>query len=135
MSSVIDNLTATIVSLKILRHVVRGDDDFRRLCGGLVVISANAGGAWSPIGDVTTTMLWIQGKITAPQTVASLVTPSLVAALVPLAGIWCEAYRRGPAPGATEAAAPPEVTFSSAMVLLLGVSCILMVPILKICTG
>lgn len=94
LSSVIDNLTATIVALKILRHVVTDDEDFRRECGGLVVIAANAGGAWSPIGDVTTTMLWIQGKITAPKTVLSLFFPSFVAGMAPLLGVCCQMRRR-----------------------------------------
>lgn len=93
LSSVIDNLTSTIVALKILRRVVPHEDDFRRELGGLAVIAANAGGAWSPIGDVTTTMLWIQGKITAPRTVTGLFFPSLVSGLLPLLGV-CWAKRR-----------------------------------------
>lgn len=101
LSSVIDNLTATIVALKILRHVVADDEDFRRECGGLVVIAANAGGAWSPIGDVTTTMLWIQGKITAPNTVLSLFIPSFVAGMMPLAGVCWQMRRRSGSPRPT----------------------------------
>lgn len=88
LSSVIDNLTSTIVAVKILRRVAPDDDDFRKELGGLVVIAANAGGAWSPIGDVTTTMLWLQGKITAPRTVLSLFFPSLVSGLLPLVGVY-----------------------------------------------
>jgi len=149
MSSVIDNLTATIVAIKLLRHVVPGDDEWRRLCGGLAVVAANAGGAWSPIGDVTTTMLWIQGKISALETVAGLFLPSLVAGVVPLAGLWWQA-RRHAASKAQESAAcpgdvsraeesvgsgPAKVTASNVGVLALGISCILMVPVLKIWTG
>ncbi|CAE8647369.1 unnamed protein product, partial [Polarella glacialis] len=91
LSSVIDNLTATIVAVKILRNVVgkAEDEEFRKTCGGLVVIAANAGGAFSPIGDVTTTMLWIQMKITAPSTVRWLFLPSFVAGVLPLLGfMW-----------------------------------------------
>jgi len=147
MSSVIDNLTATIVGLKILRHVAADDDNFRQLCGGLVVIAANAGGAWSPIGDVTTTMLWIQGKITVSKTVASLFAPSLVAGVAPLAGLWWQAVRdakksaagkdcKGCADEASAAvAAVAEAPRASVLVLALGISCILMVPVLKMFTG
>lgn len=62
LSSVIDNLTSTIVAIKILRHIVPDDHEWRKQLGGLVVIAANAGGAWSPIGDVTTTMLGSRAK-------------------------------------------------------------------------
>lgn len=64
MSSVLDNLTTTIVMISLLRKLVP-NVEARRLFGALVVIAANAGGAWTPIGDVTTTMLWINGQITA----------------------------------------------------------------------
>lgn len=88
LSSVIDNLTSTIVALKILKHLAADDEEHRRFCGGMVVLAANAGGAWSPVGDVTTTMLWIQGKITAPMTTKWLILPSLTAGLLPLVGMW-----------------------------------------------
>uniref|UniRef100_A0A7S0APB8 Citrate transporter-like domain-containing protein n=1 Tax=Pyrodinium bahamense TaxID=73915 RepID=A0A7S0APB8_9DINO len=104
LSSVIDNLTATIVALKLLRHVVTDDVEWRRNCGGSAVIAANAGGAWSPIGDVTTTMLWIQGKITAPKTVSWLFLPSFVAGALPLLGIWWRARRNGRGPGPLQTA-------------------------------
>jgi Na+/H+ antiporter NhaD/arsenite permease-like protein len=93
LSSFIDNLTSTIVAIKILRHISKDDEERKRL-GGLVVIAANAGGAWSPIGDVTTTMLWIQGKITAPKTVAGLFLPSIVSGLLPLVGVYCAGCQR-----------------------------------------
>lgn len=88
MSSVIDNLTATIVALKILRHLAAHNEDVRRGCGGLVVIAANAGGCWSPIGDVTTTMLWIQQKISVERIIRFLLLPSMVAGFLPVVGIW-----------------------------------------------
>jgi len=84
LSSVIDNLTATIVALKILRHMAADNEELRHLCGGLVVMAANAGGAWSAIGDVTTTMLWISGKITPAATMKWLFLPSLIAGTCPL---------------------------------------------------
>eukprot|EP00746_Dinoflagellata_sp_MGD_P017385 gnl/MRDRNA2_/MRDRNA2_139893_c0_seq1.p1 gnl/MRDRNA2_/MRDRNA2_139893_c0~~gnl/MRDRNA2_/MRDRNA2_139893_c0_seq1.p1 ORF type:complete len:618 (+),score=115.00 gnl/MRDRNA2_/MRDRNA2_139893_c0_seq1:63-1916(+) len=94
LSSIIDNLTATIVTLKILK-LIGGQQKFRHLCGGLVVIAANAGGAWSPVGDVTTTMLWIQHKITSVATIKALFIPSLVAGLTPIAGVWWHLQSNG----------------------------------------
>jgi len=92
LSSVIDNLTSTIVALKILRHLV-DDREFRHQCGSLAVLASNAGGAWSPIGDVTTTMLWIATKITTGPTVAWLLLPSFVAGVFPLGGIMWQTRR------------------------------------------
>lgn len=83
LSAVLDNLTTTIVMVSLLRKLIKNDQD-RMLYTGVVVIAANAGGAWSPIGDVTTTMLWIGGQITAPNIVVKLILPSLTALLVPL---------------------------------------------------
>ena len=62
LSAIIDNLTATIVLISILQKIVK-DRDIRIWYAGLIIIAANAGGAWSPIGDVTTTMLWIGKKV------------------------------------------------------------------------
>jgi len=95
LSSVIDNLTATIVSLKILRRLVPDDRDFRHRCGGLIVMAANAGGAWSAIGDVTTTMLWIQGKISTVPTAKWLFVPSLVSGTLPVV-FWSCGNMQGP---------------------------------------
>ena len=63
LSAIIDNLTATIVLITILRKIIQERED-RLWFAGLIIIAANAGGAWSPIGDVTTTMLWIGKKVT-----------------------------------------------------------------------
>lgn len=83
LSAILDNLTTTIVMISLLRKVLDKQED-RLIFAGLVVISANAGGAWSPIGDVTTTMLWIGGQITAIAIIKGLILPSLVNLLVPL---------------------------------------------------
>ncbi|MBL7932347.1 MAG: sodium:proton antiporter NhaD [Bacteroidia bacterium] len=83
LSAVLDNLTTTIVMVSLLRKLIKSDHD-RMLYTGVVVIAANAGGAWSPIGDVTTTMLWIGGQITAQNIVIKLILPSLTTLLVPL---------------------------------------------------
>jgi NhaD family Na+/H+ antiporter len=83
LSAVLDNLTTSIVMVSLLRKLVKDKKD-RWMLAGLVVIAANAGGAWSPIGDVTTTMLWIGKQITASQIMLKLFVPSIICLLVPL---------------------------------------------------
>ena len=83
LSSIIDNLTATIVLITILRKIIPGNTD-RMWFSGLIIIAANAGGAWTPIGDVTTTMLWMAGKVTTAKLCLLLGIPSLLNILVPL---------------------------------------------------
>ena len=83
LSAILDNLTTTIVMVSLLRKII-ADKETRLWFAGMVVICANAGGAWSPIGAVTTTMLWIGTQITATGMIPALFVPSLVAALVPL---------------------------------------------------
>lgn len=83
LSSVLDNLTTAIVMVSLLRKLI--DDKPTRLYFiGIVIIAANAGGAWSPIGDVTTTMLWIGGQITATNIIIKLIIPSIICLLIPL---------------------------------------------------
>ncbi|HEX8331098.1 MAG TPA: sodium:proton antiporter NhaD, partial [Segetibacter sp.] len=82
LSAALDNLTTTIVIITLLRKLIRNKKE-RLLFTGLVVIAANAGGAWSPIGDVTTTMLWIGGQITAANIILQTFIPSVVCMLIP----------------------------------------------------
>lgn len=83
LSAILDNLTTTIVMVSLLRKLV--DDSKKRLLfAGMIVVAANAGGAWSPLGDVTTTMLWIGGQITPGGIIPALFIPSMVCLLVPL---------------------------------------------------
>ena len=84
ISAALDNLTTAIVMVTLLRKLI-SDSQTRKYFVGVVVIAANAGGAWSPIGDVTTTMLWIGGQISALGIIKVLFLPSLVSLLVPLA--------------------------------------------------
>lgn len=84
LSAILDNLTTTIVMVSLMRKLLSQRED-RLVFAGMIVIAANAGGAWSPIGDVTTTMLWIGGQITPLNVVTSLIVPSLVNAFIPLA--------------------------------------------------
>lgn len=85
LSSLLDNLASAIVMVSVTRNLVR-DEEQRRLMAGVIIIAANAGGAWSPIGDVTTTMLWIGGQVTAANIISQLFLPSLICLLVPL--LW-----------------------------------------------
>jgi len=84
LSAMLDNLTTTIVMISLMRKLLAKRED-RLFFAGIIVIAANAGGAWSPIGDVTTTMLWIGGQITSLAIIKSVFLPSLVCLLVPLA--------------------------------------------------
>ncbi|MEM1138086.1 MAG: sodium:proton antiporter NhaD [Bacteroidota bacterium] len=83
LSALLDNLTTTIVMISILRKLILVRKD-RLFFIGMVIISANSGGAWSPIGDVTTTMLWIGGQISSKNIVFTLILPSLVCMLIPV---------------------------------------------------
>ena len=83
LSAVLDNLTSTIVMVSLIRKIIDDKED-RMLFAGMIVVAANAGGAWSPIGDVTTTMLWIGGQITATNIIKSLFIPSIVCLIIPL---------------------------------------------------
>ncbi len=82
LSAIIDNLTATIVLITILQKVIK-DRNTRLWFAGLIIINANAGGAWSPIGDVTTTMLWIANKVSAWQLVEHVFLPAVMCTAVP----------------------------------------------------
>jgi Na+/H+ antiporter NhaD/arsenite permease-like protein len=83
LSAILDNLTTTIIMVSLLRKLIRKKED-RLLFIGIVIIAANAGGAWTPIGDITTTMLWIGGQINTVNIIQKLFLPSLVCLIVPL---------------------------------------------------
>ncbi|QQR88224.1 MAG: sodium:proton antiporter NhaD [Flavobacteriales bacterium] len=83
LSAVLDNLTTTIVMVTLLRKLIANKEE-RMWAVGIVIIAANAGGAWSPIGDVTTTMLWIKGQVTTAPVILHLILPSLACLAVPL---------------------------------------------------
>jgi Na+/H+ antiporter NhaD/arsenite permease-like protein len=83
LSAILDNLTTSIVMVSLTRKLVRNTDK-RMFFAGMIIIAANAGGAWSPIGDVTTTMLWIGGQISSMAIMKSILLPSIVCLLAPL---------------------------------------------------
>ena len=84
LSAILDNLTTTIVMVSLMKKILAKHDE-RLFFAGIIVIAANAGGAWTPIGDVTTTMLWIGGQITTLNIMESVFLPSVISLLVPLA--------------------------------------------------
>lgn len=94
LSAILDNLTTTIVMISLMRKLLAKHED-RLFFAGIIVIAANSGGAWSPIGDVTTTMLWIGGQITTMAIIQSVFLPAMVSMIVPL-GITAWALRGRP---------------------------------------
>ena len=100
MSAILDNLTSTIVMVSLLRKLVK-DPEQRKTLGAVVVIAANAGGAWTPIGDVTTTMLWINGQISSLATMRDIFLPAAVSLIVPLALLSGDAALTGEQPSAS----------------------------------
>ncbi len=134
ISAVLDNLTTTIVMVTILQKMLRKEDG-RWLFSGMVVIAANSGGAFSPMGDVTTIMLWIGGQITAAGVIKGLFVPSLISALVPL--IILSFMMKGSASrpildkDETEEFVPLKYRVA---LLALGLSALVSVPILKATT-
>ena len=134
-SAALDNLTTSIVMISLLRKLI-ADKPTRWLFAGAVIISANAGGAWSPIGDVTTTMLWIGGQLTTPVIIAHLILPSIVCMVVPI-GIM-SARMKGeverPEANDSDEEADPTTPGERNLIFAMGVSGLLFVPIFKTVT-
>ena len=129
LSSIIDNLTATIVLITILRKIVSDQED-RMWYAGFIIIAANAGGAWTPIGDVTTTMLWMADKVTTAKLIMKLGLPSLVCILLPLiVGSFLPAFKGEVAVMGEEKANP-----NSKLMLFLGLGLVVFVPVFKTVT-
>jgi len=135
LSAVLDNLTTTIVMVSLTRKLVgeRGD---RLLIAGLIVIAANAGGAWSPIGDVTTTLMWIGGQVTTLAIMKGVFLPSLVNTAVPLAIVSHSLRgRRFAPPEASDARDGPRTSvFERRLMFGLGLASLLSVPVFKAVT-
>lgn len=130
LSAIIDNLTATIVLVTLLRKLIP-EKDLRLWYAGLVVIAANAGGAWSPIGDVTTTMLWIGGQVSTVGLVTNLVIPSIVCFVVPFAVASFLPVFQGELELEEQEKADHQKLLSSRTMLFLGLGMIVFVPIFK----
>jgi Na+/H+ antiporter NhaD/arsenite permease-like protein len=136
LSAVLDNLTCTIVLVSLLRKLVPQREE-RIWFVSFAVIAANAGGAWSPIGDVTTTMLWIGGKVSAGELVIKLFIPSLLCTLAPIAiASQMKAFKGNITPADYDANAvkQKEDIMGSKTILAVGVGGLIFVPIFKTIT-
>jgi Na+/H+ antiporter NhaD/arsenite permease-like protein len=136
LSAVLDNLTTTIIMVSLIKKLLRDRAD-RLFFAGIIVIAANAGGAWSPIGDVTTTMLWIGGQITASQIIGGIFVPALFNLLVPLAVTsWALRGRLVIPPEArTEVSNGWNTTpFEQNTIFFMGIAALLTVPVFKAVT-
>ena len=130
LSAIIDNLTATIVLITILQKLVT-DKNLKLWYAGMIIVAANAGGAWSPIGDITTTMLWIGNKVSIGALIKFLIIPSLVCMILPtfIASKY-KVFQGKIQPSKTN---DNENPFGS-KILIIGLSSIVFVPIFKIIT-
>ena len=133
LSSVLDNLTTSIVMVSLLKKLIK-EAEQRKFFAGMVIIAANAGGAWTPIGDVTTTMLWIGGQISTGAIMSTVFLPSLVCLIVPL-GVLSFSLK-GEIKGFEQSAQSSNDTGvkGSLLMLILGVGCLLFVPVFKTVT-
>ena len=135
LSAVLDNLTTAIVMVSLMKKLLQERED-RLFFAGIIVIAANAGGAWSPIGDVTTTMLWIGGQVTALGIMKMLFLPSVVAALIPLSiTAWLLRGRAVNAPAQRTDPVSKSAAFEGQLMFTLGLGILLMVPVFKTTTG
>jgi NhaD family Na+/H+ antiporter len=132
LSSVLDNLTTTILMISLLRKLLPDPKERFLLCC-IVVVAANAGGAWTPIGDVTTTMLWINGQISTVAIMKSLFLPSLISLLVPL--VIYTFNLKGQYTKSIEAKDVVPEEPGAKIVFCVGVGALIFVPIFKAWTG
>ena len=135
-SAVLDNLTTAIVMAALLPKIIKGKKDLW-MFAGMIILSANAGGAWSPIGDVTTIMLWIGGQVSAGNIVVSVIIPSIVCAIVPLIYLSLKLKGDITRPEPTELKEHkknPTTEFERNLIFYLGVCGLLFVPIFKTIT-
>ncbi|MBB3188241.1 sodium:proton antiporter NhaD [Microbacter margulisiae] len=132
LSALLDNLTTAIVMTSLCGRLLTDKED-RWWFGGMIIIAANAGGAWSPIGDVTTTMLWIGGQVTGYHLVIKLLIPSLVVLLLPLLVVFFKFKGQTIREHALPETSPMERR-ESTIILALGVATLLFVPFFKAIT-
>jgi len=133
LSAVLDNLTTAIILVTLLQKIIK-QKKIRWIFAGMIILSANAGGAWSPIGDITTIMLWIGGQITAFQIIKGLFLPSLASILVPLIilSLTLKGNVLRPSSAVSEQLVIP--VQERALMLVLGVGGLLFVPVFKMMT-
>jgi len=130
MSAVLDNLTTTIVIIALLRKLI-GDQKTRWFYAAMVVVAANAGGAFSPIGDVTTIMLWIGGQVTTANIIMKLFIPSLLTMIIPLALLSFTMKGQVTRPDVNENEKSITTPKQQSLLLIMGVAALLFVPVFK----
>lgn len=138
MSAVLDNMTTTIVMIMMLRKIIAKPAD-RWIFSGIIIIAANSGGAWSPIGDVTTIMLWMRGNVTTVPLVVYLILPCIVSLFVPL---FITSFRFRKSHGNNLSSQPLELRLPQGVgkrfsrgIFIVGVLGLLSVPVFKTITG
>ena len=131
LSAIIDNLTATIVLITILQKLVQ-DRTLKLWYAGMIIVAANAGGAWSPIGDITTTMLWIGEKVSIVALIKFLIIPSLVCMIIPT--YVASKYKIFQGEIVPPKSSEKENPYGS-LILKIGLISIVFVPVFKIFTG
>ena len=135
-SAALDNLTTAIVMSALLTKLIKDREDLW-MFAGMVILSANAGGTWSPIGDVTTIMLWIGGQVTAANIITSVFLPSVVCAVVPLIYLTFRLKGEITRPVKVESKehyTDPTTPFERNLIFYMGVAGLLFVPVFKTVT-
>ena len=135
-SAALDNLTTAIVMAALLTKLIKDKEDLW-MFAGMVILSANAGGAWSPIGDITTIMLWIGGQVTAANIITSVFLPSVVCAIVPLIYLTFRLKGDVTRPVNVESKehyTDPTTPFERNLIFYMGVAGLLFVPVFKTVT-
>jgi len=133
LSALLDNLTTAIVMTSLCSKIIR-EKELRLWFCGMIIIAANAGGVWSPLGDVTTTMLWIGGQITALNIMKQLILPAIAVLLVPL-GFMLLKFRKHKFAALDTEEQHTKESADSRIILFVGIGLLLMVPIFKTLTG
>lgn len=130
LSSILDNMTTTIVMVTLMKRLLK-DHNQRLMFAGLIVICANAGGAWTPIGDVTTTMLWIGGQITTGNIMKGLFIPSVINAAVPM--LIASLFMKGNVvpPDTKQENGVSTSKFEKTLMFFMGMGSLIFVPIFK----
>lgn len=134
LSAVLDNLTTTIVLISLIAKLVK-DSKEKLVFASIIVIAANAGGAWSPIGDVTTTMLWIGGQVTAKEIIKDVFVPSAISIVIPLLGLGFMLKGKITPFSDDKQIRAKSKPLESNLVLAVGLISLLFVPVFKTWTG
>jgi Na+/H+ antiporter NhaD/arsenite permease-like protein len=132
LSAALDNLTTAIVMVSLTRKLVH-DKEKRLFFAGMIILAANAGGAWSPIGDVTTTMLWIGGQITSAEIIKQTFLPSIVCLLLPLIYLSFRLKGKLDTTPVVDSDAPANMK-GSLIMLIVGLTALISVPVFKTVT-